>query len=413
MGWGAVLLAAAVIAGPAAHAAQTNGTGGGRWASPPTWAQGRLPAAAEPVQVMPGDVLVVAGPDGVSCSGLIIEEGGRVQFDVSGGQLTCRGDIDVAGACAMGPGSTLLVDCPTNMRYGIFVGARGSLVCIGSHGFDRNCVISAAQRDGKHNTFIRIERDGKAVFRFCDISYLGGKPPTESRTQAGYGLFFWIVVTLEGCHVHHCAEGVHIITGGRITLKHNLFTDNARGLILYRPSGVTVTGNRFVGNGLAMSAAGKHTEASCAVFDNLFDKNKVGLEVRGLLATASFHGNTYVENEVGLRIASSNAPVAAECFASNRYAVELAPGTGGGRLSNASFGSFQGESRPSLAADVLVTAPGPSNLLLDGCRFSRPEPVEFAPAVAGAPDGPRWIASRNHDGGAGATKHYRAAAGRP
>jgi len=433
--WLAVIFQAGMV--PClAKAARTNGTGGGPWTAAQTWADGKLPGADEIVQVVAGDTLVIGVPTKQCCGGLLIEEGARVQSEVLGATLICHDDVQVHGTLALGPGSELLVDCPENMRHGIWVGSAGSLFCTGSHGFDRNCALGAARRDGRHNTFVRIERDGKATFRFCDLSYLGGKVPKTAsqrvaavptasagparrggfivpkapRLDGGYGIFFWGDVTVEGCHIHHCEQGVHLITGGRITLRHNLFADNRQGLTIYRPDGVTVTGNRFLRNGTGLSAAAKYTEASCVVSDNLFEKNKIGMEVRGPLARASFHDNNYVDNEVGLRIASSNAVVADECFAGNRYAVELAPATVGARLLGSALGSLQGEARPSLQADVLVATPGPSNLVLDRCRFGRDQPIEFAAEVPGQPGGQRWVSSRDHNGIAGQTKRYEARA---
>ncbi|MBM4046197.1 MAG: right-handed parallel beta-helix repeat-containing protein [Planctomycetes bacterium] len=391
----------------AAEAAETNGTGGGPWLRSETWAEKKLPGPDEPVKVVPGDALQIGGTKGVSCGGLTVEEGGRVVFGPVGGRLTCTGDVEVKGALTLGSGSELLIDCPENMRYGIFVAKGGSLTARGSHGFERNCVLSAARRDGKHNTFIRFDPEAKGSFRFCELAYLGGRPPKDSRTPHAYGLFFTTGVTVEGCHIHHCYTGVHLITGAT-TLQHNLFTENEFALNLYRPTNVTVTGNRFLRNRVGLIASGKHTEASCSVHGNLFEANKVGMEVRGLLAPSRFYGNVYLDNEIGLRIASANAPIAEECFAGNQHAIELAPKTTAARLLNVVFGVFQGERQPNQKADVLVAAPGPSNLTLDNCRFDLDQPVEFAPEAVDAPGGPRWVVSRRHNGVASHEKRWEA-----
>jgi len=405
----AALLAGAVSAGEArsTQTAETNGKGGGPWRDRATWASGEVPTSKVHVKVMPGDRVQVDAGRVVRCTGLEIVEGGRVVFDVRGARLTCRGDVTVNGALQMGPGSELLVDCPQNMVHGIRVGADGFFHCRGSNGFVRNCRISAARRDGKHNTFIRLERGANGSFRFCDISYLGGRPPKGRRMRVTSGLFFWVDIVVEGCHFHHCDTAVHLITGG-VTIRHNEFSDNGTGLLLYRPTRVTAVGNRFVRNRVGLYARGKHTQASCVVTGNLFEKNRCGMHVSGMLGPASFHRNVYVQNEIGLRMGSANAPVAEECFAGNKYGVELVSGIVGARLIQCEFDVFQGEPMPNREADVLVAGPGPASLVMQSCRMSLDQPVQFAPLPKGKPAAARRVISRHHNGQSGKAREWQA-----
>jgi hypothetical protein len=69
--------------------------------------------------------------------------------------------------------------------------------------------------------------------------------------------------------------------------------------------------------------------------------------------------------------------------------------------------------QPNQKADVLVAAPGPSNLTLDNCRFDLEQPVEFAPEAADAPGGPRWVISRRHNGTSDQTRRWESQASAP
>jgi len=397
------LLAAAI---GIAQAAETNGRGGGRWREAATWGGHTVPTGADAISVLPGDRLELGGASTAHCQGIEIQRGGRLSFGPNGARLVCRGDVIVDGVLSMGPGAELLIDCPQNMRYGMLVGSAGFCHCRGSSGFDRNCRISAAQPDGRHNTYVRLDRGASASFRFCEISHLGGSVPKGSKARYQFGLFFLVGVELTGCWVHHCQFAVHLITGGAITIQHNLFTDNRRGLTLYRPRGVTVVGNRFVGNQTGLAARGKHTEAQCVVTDNLFEGNRVGMDVHGLLGPASFHGNTYVNNEVGLRINSANAPIALECFAGNEHAVELVTGIVGARLTQCDFGTFQHEAMPNKAADIIVGAPGPADLLMHSCRLDSTSPVLFATDPKHKAQALRRVVSRDHSGNPGDDRQW-------
>ena len=391
------------------YAAETNGRGGGAWGEGITWKSGKPPGAREAAKVAAGDTVVIAPGKDARCGGLVIDAGGVVQFDPAGGQLTSAGDVDVKGSLFMGPESELRIDCAKRMQYGVFVNPDGAFFARGSHPFARNCVIRAARGGGKHNTFVRFERGARGSLRFCELSYLGGKPKKGGRNRLSSGVFFWVGITVEGCHFHHCYTALHLITGGRITVRHNLFTDNRVGLTLYRPTNATVTGNRFVRNGIGLMTAGKHTQASGHVHGNLFEKNRTGLSLFGLLGPSSFYDNVYHGNTVGLLLRSANAPIAREHFAANRCAVELAPGTVGARLVEANFGLFQGERVPNKDADVRVASPGPSGITLDACRFATGARVAFAPDAKGKPGGKRWVLSQNHNGVGGDTKRWDAA----
>ena len=391
------------------YAAETNGRGGGAWGDGSTWKSGKPPASREAARVAAGDTVLIRPGKAARCGGLVIEPGGAVTFDPFGGKLTSAGDVDVKGSLFMGPGSELRIACAKNMQYGVFVNPDAAFFARGSHPFARNCVIRAERGGGRRNAFVRFERGARGGLRFCDLSYLGGKPLKGGRNRLSSGVFFWVGITVEGCHFHHCYTALHLITGGGTTLRHNLFTDNRVGLLLYRPTNATATGNRFIKNGIGLMARGKHTQASGRVHGNLFEKNRTGLSVSGLLGPSSFYDNVYHENTVGLLVRSANAPIAREHFTANRCAVELGPGTVGARLAGANFGVFQGERVPNKEADVRVASPGPSGITLDGCRFASGPQIKFAPDAKGKPGGKRWVLSRNHNGVAGDTKRWDAA----
>jgi len=399
--------------GWAVYAAQTNGSGGGPWHERNTWAGGKPPAIRDSVTVMPGDKLLIAGPRKARCGPLLIESGGSAAFEGWAGRLVCAGDVDVKGSLVLGPGSGLRVDCSRNMQYGIFVAPSGALLARGSHGFDRNCFLGANRRDGKHNTFIRVERGARASFRFCDVSYLGGRAVKGGRNRLWSGLFLWVNVTVEGCHFHHCHNGIHAITGGASEVRHNLFTDNREGVFLYRPGGIAVTGNVFRENTTGMRVGARHTQASGSVHGNLFEKNKTGMLLYGFLARSAFYDNLYVDNEVGLELRSHasadlSAPVAKETFAGNAYDVRLAPKTLGVRLLSCVFGMDTDGARPARTAEVRVAAPGPSGLVLESCRFAEPPRVVFDAAPDKEKDASRWVVSNDHNGMPGKTEKWHA-----
>ena len=396
------------------EAAQTNGSGGGRWTDPGAWLNRRAPARGELVEVKTGDALIVPVGAKARCGALMVIEGGRVAFEEGEASLTCAGDVDVKGALTMGPGSRLEIDCPGNMRYGVLVPAGGALLARGSHPFDRNCAIRAAKRDGRHNTYVHISRGAAISFRFCEFSHLGGKwrKGTKTRARRRDGVETWSAGLVEGCHFHHSYSALKLAAVSNMTVRHNVFSDNRFGLTVFRSRNVLVMGNEFQRNDTALSVSGAHWNASCRATENLFHKNRVGASLRGLLARSAFYGNVYLENETGLLMASANAPVAQESFVGNRYAVELSRNIVGARLTECVFGVFQADKIPNQKADVLVAALGPSGLTLNGCLLDMDKPVEFAPATKGKSGGARWVVSRDHNGHKGQTRRWAAAPGR-
>jgi hypothetical protein len=255
---------------------------------------------------------------------------------------------------------------------------------------------------------MRVDRDGRLFLRVCEVSHMGGAWAKEVKTRAGrnQGIDTWAPPEVVGCVFHHCEAALQVSAAGNLTVEHNRFEDNHIGLTVFRSRNVIVRGNSFGRNRSGMSVSCARWEGSVEATDNVFLRNDVGLSAHGPLAQSAFHGNLYLENRVGLLMASANVPVAEECFVGNEYGVELSKGIVGAALTRCVFGEFQGRSLPNRKADVLVDAPGPAGLTLNGCRLGAASPVVFAPPEKGQEVGNRWVASQNHNQIAGRTERW-------
>src|SRR5437762_1762236 len=84
-----------------ATAITSNGTGGGAWSAPATWAGGTVPAAGDDVTIADGDTVTIDTnvPASGSLSSLIVGQGasGALTFDASGGRsVSVTGNVSVA-----------------------------------------------------------------------------------------------------------------------------------------------------------------------------------------------------------------------------------------------------------------------------------------------------------------------------
>ena len=376
---------------------ETNGKGGGDWDKPATWSEDgspddlkrrrrrKIPGAGASIIVKVGDVLRVTGK--VRCAGILIHEGARLTFDPKGATLISRGNVTINGAVEMGPGSSLLIDCPTNMQYGITLKRHaGALSARGSHAFKRDCVIGAYRRDGRHNTFITSMKPRVLSFYACDIYGLGG--PNKLTRDRGIYLIYGSPV-LQDCRIHDC-KGI-LFHASNATVRSNEFV-KAGELYAGESKNSQIVGNYFERNGAALTIFCARWHAGFRVTDNLFVKNGVGVSIRGTLGKSAFSNNTYLHNKTGIDLRSASAPIAGETIAGNTTGVALASGLTSARMTACTFGAFQGKPLCNTRADVLIRVPGPANLVLDTCTLP-PRPLILFDKDKSEKPLARWVKS--------------------
>jgi len=80
----------------------SNGTGGGAWSDPSSWASGSVPASSDNVEVVSGDIITVSSTQ--SCKGITIDVGGTLKI-TTGALLTASSTVNDNGTLTMTDGT--------------------------------------------------------------------------------------------------------------------------------------------------------------------------------------------------------------------------------------------------------------------------------------------------------------------
>lgn len=328
---------------PAATITAARGTTG-NWSSPATWDGGKVPGTNCDVLIPAECTVLYDGPAKAeqTCRSIIVE--GRLAFAPGMHALVPAGDIVVrTNACLeMGPGAALLFDCNFSGEFGL-KNMAGVIRGKGSSEAKRDCRVGALKDDGLHNTYIYLAGPASGIFEYCELFRLGAGNPRFERPDYNpkLGLVFEQVhmvnyIRLVGNDIHDCVVGLMLYKahGAPTHAEDERIADN---LIRRCEVGIFLRHGinflRIGANRLQDNQTGILLQASCQapgtvhITQNLFQRNAVGLHVRGAV-DVPVHTNTYVDNEIALRLEKQGGPFHGQTYTDNRIAILLDGGQG-------------------------------------------------------------------------------------
>jgi len=147
---------------------------------------------------------------------------------------------------------------------------------------------------------------------------------------------------------------------------------------------------------VGLRVAGRHHGASCRGTSNIFEKNRTARICRGAGAGTHSTRNLYVGNDVGLSLHKPKRVGSPGVLCEQRTCRRL-PRTLGPAAHQATFRAAIRANRCPIPRPTCWSTAGPSGLLLENCRFTRDEPVEFAPDRPAKPPEARWVVSAGHN----------------
>jgi len=389
---------------------------GGNWSDRAAWEGGRMPGPEFDVSIPKGSVVLYDGPAAERriCRSIIVE--GRLAFASGAHTLVPHGNVEVrnGGSIEMGPGSTLLFDCKWSGDFGMTVKEGGALKVKGtpvaalSRAQDSgareeppaarrpqpqlDCRISALREDGEHNGYILLEQGSTVSFENAEIAYLGAgqfrkfNMRWEDMCRQGIGFVNEISsVTIEGCEVHHCVNGVVISkppvrpAAKESRIVNNVFHHCTVGLMTgFWTENLRLSSNTFRSNGTGIDLRARAYKKAWLT-GNQFIGNDIGMEVRWLGGSLTdISGNTYQDNGIGISLMYGNQEVAfrEETINGGRVGIRIEKeGASKSKTVRAVFENCRiGVDRPNTEADILAETPH-ATITLKACVLGGPKKI--------------------------------------